>query len=140
MRTLLTAVLATLLAACGGAPKPAYTEVPEQDLYAAIGRIPGVTKVNLTSYDGAPQGTGYNGQIVIDRSADPVAVLAHVLAILWQGMPDANYDSVRVLKDTSPTRASDVGLIRHADFEARYGPQPGSGVPPKDKPALELHD
>lgn len=121
---------------CGGVEKSGYEPVPDGDLFAQVAQVPGVTQVHLTGYDGEPQGTGYNGQIVIDGSADPVAVLDRVLAILWQGMPDANYDSVRVLKDTSPTRASDVGLTRHAEFEERYGPQPGTGVPPSDKPAL----
>ena len=132
----LTGLLLLVLTACGG---PAYKPLPDATLYSDIEAIPGVTKQKINSHDSMSQGTGYGGQILIDTTADPVDVLDGTLAILWQGMPDASYIGVRVIqKDGEVTRSSDVGLTSPDDFEARYGPQPGTGEPPADKPPLKL--
>lgn len=135
MRTALAGLLLLALTACGG---PGYDPLPESTLYAEIEAIPGVTKQKINSYDSMTQGTGYGGQIYIDNQADHIAVLDQALAILWQGLPEANPDVSIIDEDGTRVDPSDVGLIVPDDFEARYGPQPGTGEPPTDKPSLKL--
>lgn len=136
LRTALAGLLLLALTACGG---PGYDPLPEATLYADIEAIPGVTDQNIDSFDSTSEGTGYSGPIFVDNEADPVAVLDQVLAILWQGLPEANPGGVRVIdEDGTRVDPSDVGLIVRTDIEARYGPQPGTGEPPTDKPSLKL--
>ena len=134
-KTALTGLLLLALTACGG---PEYDPVPEEKLSAEIKALPGVTNEKLDSYDSASQGTGYQSDIYINDQADPVMVLDQATAILWQGLPEARINVSVIEKDGREIRTSDVGLIVSDDFEARYGPQPGSGEPPTDKPSLEL--
>lgn len=130
----LSALLVGLLTACG--EEAGYTPVPDAELYEQVSALPGVERHHLRATDGFPRGTAYVGTVVVGDEADPVEVLDAVLAVLWQGMPEAGYPLVEVVQGLRGTSPGDVGLVSRADFEARYGPQPGSGEPPADKPPL----
>lgn len=136
MRIALAGLLLLALTACG---EPAYDPLPEARLYSDIEALPGVTSQRIDSFDSGSEGTGYDGTIRVDNQADPLAVLDQALAILWQGLPRASFHSFGVLgEDGTEVRPSDVGLTSPDEFEARYGPQPGTGEPPTDKPSLKL--
>lgn len=94
----------------------------------------------LKSTTGFQEGNGYSGYITLADEADPAAVIDATLAILWQGLPDAEYGLVQWIRDGEGYRETDVGLTTREDLQGRYGPQPGTGVPPTDQPALELRE
>lgn len=138
---LLLLALATvlLLASCGD--DPGYEPKPSKALFSEIGALEGVTQVDVGAYESAGLGgsrPAYRGQVRIDDQHDPATILDQVLAILWQGMPDADLSNVKIRQGDTFYDTSSVAL-GDARRKERYGPQPGPGVPPKDKPALELH-
>lgn len=131
-----TLVLALALAACDG---PGYTAKADAELFKAIRELPGVARTDMMdSTTGFQEGTGYSGYILLEHGADTAAVIDATLAILWQGRRNAGYGLIQWNQDRKGYRDTDVGLFDHDDLEARYGPQPGTGVPPSDKPALAL--
>jgi hypothetical protein len=135
---------ACLLGGCGGAgggdDDPDYTPKSAEAMYAEIGDLDGVTRVDVTEYESAGVGTGprYNGQVRIDGTADPALVLDQVFAILWQGMPEPQMN-VRVRQGDTFYGIDSVGLDT-TSLSERYGEQPGTGVPPTDQPPLELQE
>ncbi len=136
MRSPVIAALALVLSACSST---GYEPRSDEELFQAIAELPGVKATNsMDSTTGFQEGTGYSGYITLEPTADPATVIDATLAILWQGRKGAEYGLVEWLKDGKGYRESDVGLIDEADYEARYGEQPGTGVPPTDKPALQL--
>lgn len=137
MKRLLLTTLFSALAGCGG---PSYTPRPDAEIFRAVSAVPGVVAADLRSHEGGAEGTGYEGDVTVKDGADPATVIDAVLALLWQGLPDAGYTGVAFYVDGRALRAADAGLLTHQDLEARYGEQPGTGVPPKDKPALQVRD
>lgn len=139
MGVLVATALLTLMTACSQKEEPAYDVMETNELIAQIEALPGVTRVDINGNDSAGVGgsqPAYHGQVRIQETADPLEVLDHVLAILWQGMEGAALDvAVRQGDTFYDTRSVHLGANR---LEERYGDQPGSGVPPTDEPPLEL--
>lgn len=136
MKRLALFALAMMLMGCGGA---GYTPKPDAELFKAIRELPGVARTDmLDSTTGFQEGTGYSGYILLEHGADTAALIDATLAILWQGRRNAGYGLIKWNQDGKGYRDTDVGLGTQKDLEERYGPQPGTGVPPTDKPALTL--
>lgn len=112
-------------------PVANYRPVPDARLYASVADISGVTSVDLTWTNGFDNPNGYGGDIRVRRDVDVVEILDRALAILRQGRPGASLGGIQVAPEgafaISPT---DFGLWTESDFTARYGHQPGSGLPP----------
>lgn len=107
-----------------------YTPVPDQELFAEVAALPGVTSADVRWTDSFGNSNVYAGTVRVTRSADPEAVLDRVHAILRQGRPGATL-GVTVRQPGAPdTTAAQLGLYTAADVEERYGPQPGDGRPP----------
>ena len=130
--------LPILLTSCGSSTAPggrAYRPEPDRTLFAHIAMIPHVTRVDLGYADRFGSSNAYSGTVYVDAQADPKRVLDRVLAILWQGHPDAGLEAVQV----QPAKGAavsviDLGLDSPAALRARYGPQPGPGTPPATPP------
>jgi len=133
-RLLLLAAAAWLVSGCssGGSPaRAAYVPVPDSVLYSRIAHLPGVTHADLgwTNKFGHPN--AYGGVIDVRRGVDPVHVLDEVLAILWTGRPGASLQGVIINpQGEDEVFTTTVGLGSPSALAARYGPQPGNGVPP----------
>lgn len=139
--TILAIVLLLLSPACTTHDEAGYAPMKTDRLLAQIAALPHVTSVDIGAYESAGIGgsqPAYRGQVQVDATADPLLVLDQVLAILWQGMAGADPDVV-VHQGDALYDASSVGLGPRR-LEERYGAQPGTGVPPTDKPALQLRD
>lgn len=124
-----------LLAGCSlnnmPTPRATYSPVSDVSLYRRVANIPGVTGVELRWTNGFDNPNGYGGTVYAGRDSDDVAILDQVLAILRQGRPGADLDAIEVWRMGSyPVFPSEFGLKGQADYTARYGPQPGTGVPP----------
>lgn len=134
------ALLLSWFAVGCGSDDPGYMPKKDDVLFAEIASIKGVTEVNVHGNESAGVGgsrPAYNGQVVVDASADPLLVLDQVLAILWQGMPGADLSGVDV-RQVDAFYGTEAVRLGDNRLKERYGPQPGTGVPPTDKPALEL--
>jgi hypothetical protein len=135
MRRLLLVLILTGLTGCSldnlPTPRATYRPVIDAALYARIGQVPGVTDVRVRWTNGFDFPNGYRGIIAVRRGGDAADVLDRVLAILRQGRAGAALDGIKVAATgTVGVFAEDFGLVTQADFTARYGPQPGTGVPP----------
>lgn len=131
---------ATLVfAACGSPGKdpdvPAYEAVPDSEIFAAVSELPGVTGHTLSfDADSFGRANNYSGTVTAERGTDGRALLDQVLALLWQGHLGASY-GVAVEVDGDPlVTPRRIGLELRSDWPDRYGAQPGTGVPPTDKP------
>lgn len=135
MHRIAFAIALFVIAGCslGNVPTPraTYAPVPDAILYQSLAQIPGVARVDVGWTNGFDNANGYGGTIYARRGADEVDILDRALAILRQGRPSAYLGAIEVARpDAFVIFASDVGLWTPADFTARYGPQPGTGVPP----------
>jgi len=135
MPKILLALALVVLSGCSlsnlPTPRATYRPVPDPALCARIAAIPGVTGVDLRWSNGFDNPNGYRGSIHIKAHTDAVQVLDRALAILRQGHPAADLGGLEVAPDGSfATSPLDVGLMTQADYTARYGPQPGTGIPP----------
>ncbi|MGI9156140.1 MAG: hypothetical protein ACR2FG_05820 [Marmoricola sp.] len=127
-------LVAGLLSSCGagggGPKKPSYTPVADQDLYARIARLPGVTRVDVSYTDTFTSTNSYAGNVYVTAKAPAEQVLVKALAILWQGHPGAAMTGVAV---APPGKVqlfpSDLGLESRTSFVQKFGPQPGDGKP-----------
>ena len=137
--TLLVIALALTVSACasdgsdGALPRtPDYTPTPDAELFAAAGRVPGVSAVDIGFNDTWPE-KGYKGEVTIDAGVDPQGVLDAVYAILRQGRPGASI-TVGGVQDGTSLRFELLGgrAGTPVALEKRYGPQPGDGSPPGD--------
>lgn len=132
-RLVVTVLALVLLAACrtsSGDDEPDYTPIPDAELFAQIGRLPGVSDVDI-SYSKDFGNTGYIGQIAVAAGTDPVATLDHAYAILRQGRYRA---SITVVAVQNGKQFSTIELgtgSSNAELTKRYGPQPGTGEPPQ---------
>lgn len=152
LRTLPLLIAVGMLSACvlgsgGQVARPSvtasYQPLPDEQLYAAIGALPGVHKVQLTFSDTFENGRAYRGSVfVTDPAMQPAAaqaLLDRVNAILWQGKPETTL-AVEIRAEASPATKllatpDDLGLRpstgswNQAERD-RYGPRPGTGTPP----------
>jgi len=147
--TLLTlvATLVTLLTGCAPAfprsparPTPTYTPVPDADLYRRIAALPHVKRANI----GYTKRTfeineSYGGRIYTDGQENPFLTLDKAAAVLRQGRHGVPIEvDVEFL---NPDGQEELALddLWFQDMlmfspEVRYGPQPGSGIPPASPP------
>lgn len=135
MRGIPLAIMFLALAGCSlsnlPTPRATYGPVPDERLYREIAKIPGVSRVELRWTNGFDRPNGYRGRVYTRRGIDAVNVLDHALAILRQGRPGASFGGFEVVPDSGfALGPSHVGLETQADYTARYGPQPGTGLPP----------
>lgn len=128
--------LAVLLVLAGCAlnnpstPRTTYAPIPDRTLYARIAKVPGVTKVDIGWVNRFGEANTYVGDVEVRAGIDQVRVLDRSLAILRQGRPGA-FLAIQVFRPGSTAISpQDFGLWSIADYESRYGPQPGAGVPP----------
>jgi len=137
----LVVMLLVALTACGPEEDSVdYTPVPDEDLFAQIADLGSVDEVDLAYVDRFGQSNSYGGDVHVDGSRPAEEVLDEVLAILWQGRPDANLSSVSISVPPGSGQSSllpaQVGLDRQSALVARYGEQPGTGSPPPDAEPL----
>jgi len=112
-------------------PRATYRPISDEILRARIAALAGVTRVELRWSNGFDNANSYGGVVEVGRDVEPIAVLDRVLAILRLGRPGADLGGVRVARPSAlDVSATLVGLWSQADYTARYGPQPGTGVPP----------
>ncbi len=128
------AIAVALMTGCrpgGDDPKASYDPAPDDDLYAEIADLDGVTKVKIRFVEGFARTNNYGGEIVVDDPERALEVLDRAIAILWQGREGALADLIVLGPDNQLLKyTSDLGLRKPADYEERYGPQPGTGEPP----------
>ncbi len=147
---LLAATLVTL-AGCGlagtapdapGASSSAsYAPRPDAELYAAIRALEGVTDVRIDDRDDI-NGRAYLGDVFVAAGTPvqtAVGLLDHANAILWQGRPNAVLNisvvsgtpqDVHPMAEQAALGLSQSGPSWLKAARERYGPQPGTGLPP----------
>lgn len=136
MRRLLPvlALLSCVVCGCSSSPKAVkapYTPIPDSVLFARIATLPGVVRSDLTWVNRFGDSNSYGGQVRVRAGVDGVHILDSILAILRQGRAGAFYGAVEILEPRQfAITPTDFGLWSQADYTARYGPQPGTGVPP----------
>lgn len=129
-----------VLAGCTGA-RPDDDDkgsvVPDEEIYAAIAEIPGVTDVSITFQDDLTTGPLYGGELYVDATADPLCVLDLTLGYLRYGKPGAR--SVAVVQGDEDYVPEDLGDI---DYAERYGPtsKDGTLTDPGTPPACQDAD
>lgn len=112
-------------------PRATYAPVPDARLLERLALIPGVTHATLRWSNGFDNPNGYHGSIDAGRGADAAAILDRALALLRQGRPGADLGGIHVAPASEfAVWPTDFGLWTQADYTARYGPQPGTGLPP----------
>lgn len=120
--------------------KATYAPISDAALYRQIAAIPGVTAVDLHWTNGFDNPNGYSGDVYARKASDGLSTLDRVLAILRQGHPGASLAGVQVaVQGEFTVSPPDVGLWSESDYQGRYGPQPGTGVPP-DTPLRRFGD
>lgn len=132
-------VLACVTAGCGQrpAPEPAYRPIDDQTLYARIAKLPGVTSVDIDFSTSPNDPSTYVGEIKLRSGSDLARRLDQAIAILRQGRFRALI-SVSAYSPTQPAvYARSLAGSTRADFDKRYGPQPGDGTPPATTPGPE---
>ena len=138
MRLRILAVAALLLlAACAtksGPARPGYTPVPDSVLYHRIAAIHGVTSVHVVYAADWVAGQRYAGTVDVSDSKDALRILDEAFAILRMGHYDAGLYVDVVEPSGRHLGRRSLGLHSDQDVAARYGPQPGSGVPPSTLP------
>ena len=148
IRTLLVPAVAllavlTLLGACtipSSRPSPTatYTPVPDAELYRRIAALPHVTNVIIDYSDSFSNGSRYDGGLTTDGQENPYLTLDQTIAILRQGVLRA-YISID-LDFPGPDGRTETAFSSRfpgdteSDLSQRYGPQPGSGIPPASPP------
>jgi len=134
---LLVFVVGLLLAGCTSEtpPGPSYTPVPDEVLFAQVAALPGVASQHLEYLDDFGNPNVYSGTVEAAKGVDPRRLLDAVLALLRTGHPNAGL-AVAVSSRSlgSQVGPDSLGLFLKDDFERRYGPQPGDGVPPTELP------
>lgn len=135
MRRLSVLLLLLAVAGCslGNLPTPraTYRPTPDAELYARIASLPGVTGVKIRWTNGFDFPNGYRGTIDARRGTNGASILDHALAILRQGRAGASLTGLEVAPEGEfAVFPSEFGLKGQADYTARYGPQPGAGLPP----------
>lgn len=137
-RWLLAMIVIALMATagCSSSPpsdddSPAYTPVPDPDLFAQVDQLAGVTGSAITFNDTFPE-NGYFGEVEIAPDADPQQVLDTVYAVLRQGAPDASImvEGIQGNRVNTFDRLPGSGVGTPVNLAERYGPQPGDGAPP----------
>lgn len=133
---LVLAIAVALMTGCqpggGDDPKPGYDPVPDEDLYAEIADLEGVTRVKIRFVEGFARTNNYGGELAVADPGRALEVLDRAIAILWQGREGALADLIVLGPDNQLLGyTSDLGLRKPADYEERYGAQPGTGEPPE---------
>lgn len=129
-------LVACLVAGCGhrATPEPTYRPVPDQKLYARIAQLPGVSSVQIDFSTSPDNPSTYVGEIKLRSGSDLARRLDQAIAILRQG----RYRALISVSAYSPTQpavyAHSLAGSTRADFDKRYGPQPGDGRPPDTTP------
>lgn len=119
-------------------PTVSYTPVPDAELYRRIAALPHVTDVKIGYSDDFPNGSRYRGAVYTDGQENPYLIRDQANAILRQGVLRAHI-SIDVYfpgPDSRPELAPGGRFFSQveSDLEQRYGPQPGSGIPPASPP------
>lgn len=114
-----------------------YEPVPDEQLFAEVGRLPGVVEADVSYDNSFTTGSNYLALLRVKRGTDVAGVIDAATAILWQGRPDASI-LVEVTRRGSNliVNSTSVGLSARESFVRRYGPQPGDGEVPADEPPL----
>jgi hypothetical protein len=117
----------------GPEPTVSYTPVPDDELFADVAELPGVSQVDLEFDDSSTGGYGYVGDLRLEPGGDPVQALDRVIAILRQGRPEAAM-TIEVRQPDRTTTTVDLPMRSATEpyLTDRYGPQPGDGSPPPD--------
>jgi hypothetical protein len=133
------AILSALASGCTTAPSEpsGYTPIPDAVLFAQITALPHITKiVNLSYSKEFGMLNGYSADIDTDGEAEPNAFIDSVFAILYQG----KYGASISISITAPAIPKEGGpgsrsyFLLESTIRGRYGPQPGTGLPPANKP------
>lgn len=126
-------------------PTPAYEPIPDDQLYDQLRALPEVTGLQI-SYVSDSAGRRYVGVVLVPDTttrAAAAATLDHANAILWQGRAGAassvqvsagTVDDQRVLAEQKDVVPQTPGVNWLQAATARYGPQPGDGIPPAGLP------
>lgn len=135
-QVLAVAITVALMAGClpggGTDDKPGYEPVPDDELFAEVAALDGVRSVDVRFVEGFGRTNNYGGEIVVEDPDRALEVLDRAAAILWQGREGALADLLLLGPDNQLLHyTSDLGLRSPADYEERYGPQPGTGEPPE---------
>jgi hypothetical protein len=132
-RVFLVLAAAAMLAGCltsgsDAPPRPAFTPVPDQELFATIAALPGVEESDI----GWPS-HAYLGSITLSSDADAQLVLDTIYATLWQGRAGADI-TLEAQQNGTVVRldAFEGGTSSRERLTERYGEQPGDGAPPTD--------
>lgn len=109
-----------------------YEPVPDDELYAEIAALDGVQEVDIRFVEGFGRTNNYGGELTVADPDRALELLDRAIAILWQGREGALADLLVLGPDRQLLHyPSDLGLRKPADYEERYGPQPGTGEPPE---------
>lgn len=113
-----------------GPTKPAYTPVPDEQIFAAIQGLPGVEQADVSYNDTFPAHS-YLATITLSADADAQTVLDTIYAKLWQGRKGADI-TLEAQQNRAVVRLDAFGgrPTSRAELTKRYGPQPGDGTPP----------
>lgn len=130
----------TTCAPVGESRTPVQLHVPDDRLFAQLAEIEHVTDVSVQYSDNVGAGPLYDGDVLVDESADLLCVADQVNAILWQGRI-ANL-AVNVLQGERYAGSPELGLDTSArsnpaeweKFVERYGEHPAAGASPKPSP------
>ena len=101
--------------------------------------LPHVTEARLAFRDDLTDGRTYTGSLQSDGAVNPYETLDAAVAILRQGRPGADIViTIDVPTSSGPalqlTSTTLLDRGQQDPLTARYGPQPGDGLPPADQP------
>jgi hypothetical protein len=132
---LVVAIAVALMSGCGPGgddDKPTYDPMPDEELYSEIEALDGVQQVDIRFVEGFARTNNYGGELTVTDPDRALELLDRAIAILWQGREGALADLLVLGPDRQLLHyTSDLGLRKPADYEERYGPQPGTGEPPE---------
>jgi hypothetical protein len=130
------AIISAIASGCTAEPtRPDYTPAADEVLFEQVRALPHITKIVSLYYEKKfGVSNGYTATIDTDGEIDPNAFMDQVFAILYQGKQQAE---IRI-SVTAPTKGKPdtphLYMLLGSELRERYGAQPGTGLPPADKP------
>ncbi len=132
-----SSILSILATGCTAEPaQPSgYTPVSDDVLFAQVKALPHLTNIaNLYYEKKFGVSNGYTARIDTDGEVEPNTFMDDVFAILYQG----RYQAGISISVTAPIKGHPdtphLYLLPSSTLRERYGPQPGTGTPPANKP------